>query len=466
MSLRKTNSLTFRITLLFMTASTAVLLALGFLIRDSVDKHFEEEDLAILSSNLRPVKEELSTVSTNSELLQLSGHIIRHGSGDHKLALTVINREGSPYFSVGDNHFPATLLRSGELSNNTAKHSPAVWEANGKTFRGIVERVPTGIPEAPHAVLVSAMDISSHQHFIDMFETTLWWFVAIAAALMGLLGWVAARHGLAPLRRMQQDTAAISASRLDQRLFVKQLPAELAALGNTINGMLARLEESFRRLSDFSADIAHELRTPVSNLMTQTQVALSKPRSADEYRDILASNSEELERMARMTADMLFLAKADHGLIAPQSTRMSLSQEFSDLFEFYEAMAEEKSVRLDLRGDATIHGDRLMLRRALSNLLSNAIRHTPQGAAVSIAIEIKNGHVDICITNPSHIPAEHINRLFDRFYRVDPSRHEASDGAGLGLAITRTIVQIHGGSISAQSNAGLTTFLIRLPAHA
>lgn len=463
MSLRKTNSLTFRITLLFATASTVVLLALGFLIRDSVDKHFEEQDVAALSQKLQSPRQTLAKARSSFDLLLLTGQFMASAADDGKLGVILYDRERKPYYSLGAKGIPEQLL---SFDSQAKPKKPVVWHENGKAFRGISETVRTAMPDAPTAVIAAAIDISHHEHFMALFQFTLWWFVAIAALLMGLLGWVAARHGLAPLRKMRQDAAAISASRLDQRLSVDQLPAELAELGSTINGMLARLENSFSRLSDFSADIAHELRTPVSNLMTQTQVALSKPRSTDEYRDILASNSEELERMARMIADMLFLAKADHGLIVPQAEPISLSREFTGLFEFYEAMTEEKSVQMELHGDASITGDRLMLRRAFSNLLSNAIRHTLQGETVSVAIESHDGQVDIAITNPGHIPADHLPRLFDRFYRVEPSRHEASDGAGLGLAITQSIVQIHGGSIVAESKDGMTNFRIRLPASA
>lgn len=462
MSLRMTNSLTFRITLLFAAASTVVLLALGFLIRDSVDQHFEEQDLAVLEAHMKPVRQRLAHAQSGMDMLLLAGRVAVLPHGDARLAVVVRDRDGKPYYTLGASDMPPALLDAGR---QVKPKTPLVWHEGERFFRGISEQVTTGIPDSPSAIVAGALDITHHEHFMALFQRTLWLFVAFAAVLMGLLGWLAARHGLGPLRKMQQDAAAISASRLDQRLSVEQLPAELAELGNTVNGMLARLEDSFRRLSDFSADIAHELRTPVSNLMTQTQVSLSKPRSTDEYRDILASNAEELERMARMIADMLFLAKADHGLIMPQPERMSLHREFAGLFEFYEAVAEERNVRLELHGDAEMAGDRLMLRRAFSNLLSNAVRHTPAGAAVTVGISSGGGQAEIAIANPGRIPPEHLPRLFDRFYRVDPSRHESSENAGLGLAITRSIVQIHGGNIVAESKDGVTTFRMHLPAN-
>jgi len=229
--------------------------------------------------------------------------------------------------------------------------------------------------------------------------------------------------------------------------------------------MLGRLKESFDRLSDFSSDIAHELRTPVSNLLTQTQVMLSKVRSIDEYQDVLASNAEELERLSRTIADMLFLAKADNHLLVPTQESVDLRAEISSMLEFYEPLIEEKRQQLTLHGHAEVDGDRLMLRRAVGNLLSNAIRHTPEHGFINIALEIEGKKVSIRIENSGEtIPSEHLPRLFDRFYRVDSSRQHAGEGSGLGLAITKSIALAHNGSVSVSSTDGVTSFALWLPA--
>jgi two-component system heavy metal sensor histidine kinase CusS len=266
---------------------------------------------------------------------------------------------------------------------------------------------------------------------------------------------------------MADVAQGISANRLGERLPPQSVPPELIDLATAFNDMLARLEGSFGRLSDFSSDLAHELRTPVSNLMTQTQVALSQARSAEQYREVLYSNLEEYERLARMIADMLFLAKADNGLIVPSSEPVDLAAEVRDLFGFYEAFAEDHGVGLVLAGAGILRGDRLMIRRALSNLLSNAIRHTPRGGSVQVRIDRReSGEIELCVENPGEdIGPEHLPRLFDRFYRVDPSRHKASsDGAGLGLAITKSIVEAHKGTIRIASANGLTRCCIAFPA--
>ena len=212
---------------------------------------------------------------------------------------------------------------------------------------------------------------------MSSFRVTLWSFVILAAFVTGVLGWIAARRGLSPLQAVKHKAADITAHRLDSRLPVDSVPVELLGLVETLNEMLTRLENSFKQLSDFSSDIAHELRTPVSNLLTQTQVTLSKDRSSDEYRDVLASNIEEFERLSRMISDMLFLAKSENRLIIPHREQLNLLDEVNGLFQFYEILAEDKSIFMASSGSGRVSGDRLMLRRAISNLLSNALRHTP-----------------------------------------------------------------------------------------
>jgi two-component system heavy metal sensor histidine kinase CusS len=378
----------------------------------------------------------------------------------------VVGGDGNLLFKSSGAVFPATLLTARPPEESSRHAGPMVWEQDGQPYRGIAAAVATGIAGQPPATVVVALNIEHHRMFMEAFQKSLWLAIAASIALTALLGWIAARRGLAPVRELARLTHGISASRLGERLPPESVPTELADLALAFNDMLARLEDSFRRLSDFSSDLAHELRTPISNLMTQTQVAISKARSADQYREVLYSNLEEYERLARTIADMLFLAKADNGLIVPSNEPVNLAAEARELFGFYEAFAEEHGVSLILAGDGVVPGDRLMIRRALSNLFSNAIRHTPRDGTVKVRIDQgKSGETRLAVENPGeNIEPEHLPRLFDRFYRVDPSRHkERSDGAGLGLAITKSIVEAHQGTIEASSANGLTRFAIAFP---
>ncbi|MBK9443411.1 MAG: heavy metal sensor histidine kinase [Comamonadaceae bacterium] len=282
---------------------------------------------------------------------------------------------------------------------------------------------------SPRATVMPQKNLAAirhHQAYMQSLLQTLWWFVAGAAAVTGVLGWVVVRRGLAPLHSMREQAQGVTAQQLSRRLPVHSVPPELAELAQSFNDMLARLEVAFARLSDFSSDIAHELRTPVSNLMTQTQVTLSRPRSAGDYQAVLESNAEELTRMTRMIADMLLLARAEHGLVLPLRETVNLGSEVRALFDYYEAVADEKGLQLILTGTAGLQVDRLMLRRALGNLLSNAVRHATPATAVQVRLSDTSTGVSIAVENQGDtIPTDLLERVFDRFFRVDPSRHPA-----------------------------------------
>ena len=199
--------------------------------------------------------------------------------------------------------------------------------------------------------------------------------------------------------------------------------------------------------------------------MTETQVSLSRARSADEYREILFSNLEEYERLARMVADMLYLAKADNGLMVPHREQVGLGREVRELAEFFEPLASERGVAISQEGSVSAQADRLMMRRAIANLLSNAIRHASGGKGVKVELGRRGGdQVFVRVENQgTPIAPEHLPRLFDRFYRVDPARARESEGVGLGLAITRSIAAAHGGELSVRSDEAGTAFEILLP---
>ncbi len=203
------------------------------------------------------------------------------------------------------------------------------------------------------------------------------------------LGWFAAWRGLRPVQKMAKVAEGISAQHLSERLEVENTPTELRSLAIAFNDMLDRLESAVEKLSDFSSDLAHEIRTPINNLMTQTQVCLSRSRDINTYQEVLFSNLEEFERLARMVSDMLFLAKAEHGLHLPNLQQVNLVKEVSALFDFYDAIAAEKGMSLEQSGSGSIKGDPLMLRRALSNLLSNAIKYGKSDSVIKITCQQK-----------------------------------------------------------------------------
>lgn len=459
------RSLTLRLTGLFAAAATAVLVFISYLFTASLDVHFQHEDAMELAGKTELIAHLLAKVQSDSDLPQLRERLQDALIGHQALFVSLRDASGKLLFAS-----PADLYPIDESMRNTVTHvemgipisSP---ELKGHFYRVASTTANTDAPSLPGVRMTVAMSIDHHQQFIDAVRRTVWIAVAAGAALSGLLGWFAARLGLAPVRSLAKLTSMISANRLNTRLSEERLPPELADVGKSFNEMLSRLEDSFRRLNEFSSDLAHELRTPISNLQTHAQVAVSRSRSAEEYREVIYSAMEEYERLARMITDMLFLARADNGQLIPAQEEIDLRRETEALFEFYDALVEEQHVSLIVEGDATVLGDRIMLRRALSNLLSNAIRHCTRGGTVRVGLASDVHGTTMTVTNPgTPIPAEHLPRLFDRFYRVDPARQRSSEGAGLGLAITRTIVAAHGGTISATSDPNLTRLQIRLPA--
>lgn len=469
-------SLTTRLALLFAAMASGLLIVVGIAIDRAVSAHFDELDQHDLAAKLTAIEILLATTDSDDALIALPSRLDDALAGHDTVALRVSISARGWRHAILDERFanrfdnglaqrldPPVAASTPPISS--ASHVLMKWQdARGTPFIGKAATITVHLPEPVTAEVLLGLDISHHAHFLHTMRLQLGIGISAAALLAAMLGWLAARKGLAPMRRVTATASRLSAERLGERLSEQDAPAEMRELVEAFNGMLERLEASFRRLNEFSADIAHELRTPVSNLMTETQVALSRSRSADAYREVLHSNLEEFDRLARMIADMLFLAKADNGLLPRPAERVVLEDEAAALLEFYEALADEKDIRLTLSGEAEVTGDRLMLRRALSNLLSNAIRHTSAGGFVEVAISQSQNEVSITVSNPGEtIPPDQLPLLFERFHRVDPSRTRQGEGAGLGLAITQSIVKAHGGTITGSSSQGLTRFRIGFP---
>lgn len=462
----KLKSITARLTLFFSAASTIVLLVVGTLVGTLVESHFEEQDLMELNGKLELVRHALAKVHTPSELKEIPQILADALIGHPDLSVAVLGENRQLLFVSPQARFATHLFEQSSNDESLPGMKHVMWNEGDQAYHGISADASVDIVKYPPMHVALAINIEHHRAFMTRFQIDLWLAITTCIALTIVFGWVAARRGLTPVRDMADVAKGISVNRLGGRLSREAIPMELDDLAIAFNDMLARLEESFQRLSDFSSDLAHEIRTPISNLMTQTQVAVSKERSAQEYREVLYSNLEEYERLARMIADMLLLAKADNGLMIPRHEKVNLDTEVLELFGFYEAYAEEQNVTMTLDGEGIVQGDRLMLRRALSNLLSNAIRHTPPHAEVKVTInaDISLRKLKLVLENPGvTIPAEHLPRLFDRFYRVDASRQKASDGAGLGLAITKSIIKAHKGTIQVSSSNGVTRFEIEFP---
>jgi len=334
----------------------------------------------------------------------------------------------------------------------------------GHQYSGITRKVNRWV-EGQDTVIYLALDVTHRIHFFDMIQQWFAYTLAVSALLSGALGVVLIRKGLKPIDELSKTSSTVTANCLDTRIPTESVPGELHELVDNFNEMLSRLDDSFIRLSGFSADIAHELRTPLNSMLTQMEVALLRDRENTDYKDILYSALEELRRMSKMVDDMLFLAKADNGKITPSAEGTSMAEITTSVIEYYELAAEDKKVEITLSGDGSVHGDKSMLRRAISNIVSNAVRYAEEGSIISVEISQSGNSVSTAITNRGiTIPAELHTRIFDRFYRVDTARREGTTlNAGLGMAITRSIVDAHKGRIACESAEGHTTFTLTLP---
>ncbi len=333
---------------------------------------------------------------------------------------------------------------------------------DGRTFMLLSVRDSAGLPQT----IQIALDISHEAVLLAKFQRNL-----IAALCLGLLfsclaAVLVARRGLNPIAEMTRHAEGITATLLHERLDPADWPEELSALAFAFNAMLMRLGKSFAQLNQFSADLAHELRTPINNLMGETEVALSRPRDVVEYREILASSLEEYGRLSRTVETLLFLARAENTEIPLRTARLDGRLELEAVRGYYEALAEEKNIRLICQGQGFLYADAQLFKRVLSNLLLNAIQHTQAGGEIRLVIgSTEKGAAEIRVEDEGcGIAAEHLPRLFDRFYCVDPARSEL--GTGLGLAIVKSIMDLHGGSVSVSSELGKgAVFSLRFSSH-
>lgn len=466
--MRRPPSLTLRLTLLFSIATALVFSGFGWFVERSIERHFEDGDIARLSIIQGHVSQifSIDDAETQPETLKKSLNDLLVG---HHGAFLFITKQNSReknreifFASVSETDLVEMTLRDFSKLENSLSYR---WSDSEHSYRVLTVKVVSEKPDQDTTYRIFiAMLVDHHLIFIEKFRLSLWVMIASGFVIMGLLGWFAVRQGNAPLYKIVSQIHGVTVNELNTRLRPEEVPRELTKLAVSLNEHLEKMENSFQQLSEFSADLAHELRTPITNLMTQTQVALSQSRDLNEYQSILYSNMEEYERLAQMISDMLFLAKADNGLLLPSIESVNIKNELIKLCDYYGIWAEEKNIVLTLEGEAETVGDALMLRRAMGNLIANGIRYTEKGGYVKIKISKNNNTVLIEIENPgTPIPAEHLSRLFDRFYRIDPSRQHNEEGVGLGLAIVKSIIEAHFGSIVLESDSESTRFIINLP---
>jgi len=342
---------------------------------------------------------------------------------------------------------------------------------HGQAFRVTVAAAPVGSPPAQTDTIEIAIDVSQQEELLARYRRWFWAILLGTFAIFPLVGYQITRHGIRPVEEMATTARHISSTNLRERILPEGYPSELASLADTFNKMLDRLEESFERISRFSADIAHDLRTPVNNIRGEAEVALARARTIDEYPDVLGSCLEEAVRLSDLIGDLLFLARAESPLAHLHRERVDVTQLLGGVREYYEASATDAGISLTATAaDEPVIAelDRALIQRAVSNLVSNAVAHTPAGGLVTLGTKAEVTTIRIEVSDTGiGIPAEALPRVFDRFFRVDTSRSQASGGTGLGLAIVQSIMALHRGSVEIASEPGHgTRVTLRMPVSA
>lgn len=325
--------------------------------------------------------------------------------------------------------------------------------------RWLWREVPAGeilVQGAPVATRL-ALDVGRDDVMQQRLGWTLVGTAALGSALVSLTGFLLVRRSLQPLHRLAIETASVGPDKPGRRIEAGSYAEELQPWIEQFNALLQRAESAYAQLEAFNADLAHELRTPLSNMIAQVEVELGRSRSEEALREALGSCLEEVRRMSTIMTDMLFLSQADRGVKARRGAAFSLAQQVEAVAEFHEAALEERNVSLSIEGDSLMAADAGLLRRAISNLVSNAIRHAPAETEVVVVIDQRSDGA--CITVQNHgntVPADVLGRMFERFFRADAARTGSSQHHGLGLAIVAAIARMHDGRTYASSHDGMT----------
>ncbi len=444
------RSLASRLTILYSSSALAIVFAGACILYWGLRSSLLDEDDEFLRDRVASMQRLVEQDDNRDRELRWEVEAEWGGGQTNKVYLRLLDHHGRVILQTpGMNaELPAAaFVPNGMIAAGTS--------ATGRPYRLLSKNVNTR--SAGTLTLHAAIDQASDEAILSRYRK---WMLFVLLATTGITAWVGfriARSGTQPVRDIAEMVQGITTRRLQQRIPEGTLPTELRELAATLNGMFSNLELGFVRLERYSADIAHELRTPLNNLRGETEVALGRTRSETEYRDVLESNLEEYDRLAKMVDSLLFLARSEKGHLELEAGNLNVHEELRKLHEFFEPLAGELGIQLIL-ADCPIHSgfraDRTLFQRAVSNLISNALRHTQSGGTVEISASASNGFCGFSVSDTGEgIACEDLPHVFERFYRADPHR----SGAGLGLAIARAIAEAHGGGASIDSTVGLGT---------
>lgn len=458
-------SITLRLTLLFAVVAVLAFASVGTYLYGALAQQMARHDDAELLGKVALVRNFLTTAPSADAIRREPHPFIDLMFGSAGCVLRLTQPDGKLLLQTAAPSRPlpaATLVPIGRLPGvaDLRDWRPAL--GNGR----MVSVAAVAGDGAPVTITI-ARERSDRALLLAHYARDLVAAVLLGGVLVAVLGLLIVRRAMRPLRVVIGKANDINTHRLNTRLSVDRAPAELRELGDAFNRMLDRLEEGVERLSGFAADLAHDLRTPINTLLVETQVALVRPRTPEEYRGLMGSNIEEYQRLARMIENTLFLARVDNAQLAVHREMLDAEEELQRARDYFEGIADEAGVYLDVDAEhVRVHADPILFRRAVNNLVSNAISHTPRGGMVRLCAGRPTQVLEVSVENSGPgIAPEHLPHIFDRYYRADPARSAATHSAGLGLSIVRAIMQLHGGEILAHSTPGTRTrFCMRFSA--
>lgn len=459
------TSLTTRLALLYATIAFCAIAILGYAMYRKLEAQLILRDDAALVTRVDQIRTLLHDADVR-ELIRDKPHLFANMLGNTESLLVIRFPGQPPLIAVDPGHTSVPAVRpiaaDVPLSLDDVHH---VESAQGTPFIYVAAAAQAqGMTPAQSLEIVSGRLMSERTRMLADYRRQIIAFAFLTALLAAVIAYAIARRGMRPLSHLAEQTASIGIDNLSVRVTMRHAPRELAPVIQGLNQMLARLERGFTQLSQVSADMAHDLRTPISNLLGQVEVGLHHPRDTAYYQHLLGSSFEELQRLSKMIDNMLFLARAEHADHAIARDTFRVDPEIKRITGYFEDLADDRGIQLTVEGDATIWADPDLLRRAVANLLANAVRFADAGSIIRTTVETTSDGVTIAVENHGPtIPLAHQGRLFDRFYREDPSRQRAAESNGLGLSIVRSIMTLHGGAWGVQSDAGVTRFSLTFP---
>lgn len=463
MSRARHYSLTLRLALIFALLAFALLATLGVALYRELERELIRRDDTALISRVDQLRNLLNDSNTLG-LIKTKPELFQNMLGNRESVLSIAAPGQQPLLLVNPANIELPSIKpvpkGHVLALSDVQHLPGL---NGIPFSTVAATIDSG--DLGSLQVTSGRLMTERTAVLANYRLSVYILASIAAIILALAGYLLVHRGLLPLRRLARHAQGIGVGNLAERLDSQGAPRELLPMIESFNTMLERLSKGFVQLGQVSTDMAHELRTPINNLLGETQVALQQQRSIEGYQQLLASNVEELERLARMLDNMLFLARTDPASALRQRQALDAAEEVERVADYFEGLAGDVGMHIVAEGEGVIWAEPMLLRRALANLCANAIKYGSPGSQLSIQAIADDEGVNLRVSNHGKtIPAEHLPRLFERFYRVDESRERSSQSNGLGLSIVATIMQLHNGRYSVSSEDGVTRFELFFPA--